>query len=260
MFTMRVSLFLSVTLAVALAVFGQVGCSNSNNTQGPVPGGSGSEAGGDGGSSGAGGDDGAGDDGGIPCPPVYLSDADLTAPTVSFRNAVMPIFRFSCATSTACHGGDPRKTIAQRGLFLGCSAMELDSGTCLSTGDIPEQVYQGLVGDPDAGPDAGPNKPIEINGMPFVTAGDPGKSYLIHKIDGDQCNLMGCVPNNAAVARVDSPGTTPFAANWCGQSMPFNVALLNGGPVCGGDADCTNYTTYARDTIRAWIAQGAPNN
>jgi hypothetical protein len=249
---MRVVLFFAAAFAAPAALVAPAGCSSSHNSAGPSEGGFGSEAGGD---------DAADDGGAILCPPIYQADANLTTPSVSFRTDVMPIFSFSCATSIACHGGDPRKAIALRGLFLGCSAIQLDSGMCLATGDIPAQVYQGLIGDPDAGPGPGPNKPLEIDGMPFVTAGDSSKSYLIHKIDGDQCNLTRCVPSNTAVETVmDTPGTTPLATNWCGQSMPYNGALLGTGPACGGDADCTNYTNYSRDTIRAWIAQGAQNN
>ena len=45
--------------------------------------------------------------------------------------------------------------------------------------------------------------------MPFVTAGDPSKSYLMHKMDGDQCAFDSSCTN----------GT-------CGVSMPQASPLL----------------------------------
>lgn len=260
---MRIAFLCSAAFAVATAaVFAEMGCSSSNDSAGSssVPeagvdaGGPAPETGGD-----------AASDGGSSCAPVYQSDADLMMPTVSFRSDVMPLLGARCTTTRSCHGLDPQTAIATRGLFLGCSGAQLeagvDSGGCEATGDITELVYGYLVGDPDAGPEAGPLPPIEITGMPFVTPGDPSQSYLMHKLDGDQCNLMSCVPNNAAVTAVeDLPGTTPYATNWCGQYMPYNMAQLGAGTVCGGSADCMSASTFSRDTVRAWIAQGAQNN
>jgi hypothetical protein len=187
---------------------------------------------------------GGGDDGGC----GYTSSASLTSPTVSFKNDVAPIFSFSCAISSSCHGGDPTQDISTRGLFLGCSAQSLDAGSCyalnLDPAALADEVYQGLVG---AG-DAGPNKPIETSSMPFVTAGDPSKSYLMHKLDNDLCNIQDCVMNNTAVAQaMDTPGTagTNYPSNWCGVFMPYQVSVLE---------------PSKRDTVRRWIAQGAMNN
>jgi hypothetical protein len=183
-------------------------------------------------------------------------------PTVSFKNDVMPIFQFSCGISTSCHGGDPPQDIRTRGLFLGCSPMALEAGTCSVTGDFSGLVYEGLVGSPDGGAtDAGPNMPLEISTMPFVTKGDWTKSYLMHKMDGDQCVLDGCVANNNAVKQANEVVPSPMSPNWCGQFMPFNVSLLPAGPACGGSTSCaSDPTKFTRDTVRAWIQQGAPYN
>ena len=70
-----------------------------------------------------------------------------------------------------------------------------------------------------------PSRVLET--MPLVTAGDPAKSFLMHKMDGDQC-AFDCGENS------------------CGSLMPEDgskpLPVLN------------------RDTIRRWIAQGAQDN
>ena len=64
--------------------------------------------------------------------------------------------------------------------------------------------------------------------MPFVTASDPSKSFLQHKIDGDACTLKDQCSNND-----------------CGSTMPEGAQLID---------------VPSRDTIRRWIAQGAVDN
>jgi hypothetical protein len=196
---------------------------------------------------------GGGDDAGPRCT-LYASDADLTMPTVSFKNDVMPIFEFSCGISSSCHGGDPAQDIMTRGLFLGCSPGSLEAGTCQAVGDFVPMVYADI-----AGPT--PKQPLEIHGMPFITANDWTKSYLMHKMDGDQCTLTGCVANNNAVTAANETVPSAMSPNWCGQFMPLNVALLPAGPACGGSTDCVmDPAKYVRDTVRLWIQQGAMNN
>jgi hypothetical protein len=138
-----------------------------------------------------------------PCQP-YVTTADMTAPSVSFKTDVMPLFAASCSSSS-CHGisDSPRGN-----LFLGA---ELKHGADAS------QVYAGLV------------KPsAQLPEMPFVAASDPSKSYLMHKLDGDQCMFeTSCVGGD------------------CQKSMPYDTAALS--------AD-------DRDVIRRWIAQGAAQN
>lgn len=243
--------FSVVSLSALIGVLSSavLGASCSSKTSGGAPdgGGTGSSSGG---SSSSGGDDGA-----VPCPPLYADDAGLTAPVVSFKSDILPIFSFSCGISSSCHGGDPTTDVQIRGLFLGCSAMSIDAGNCLATGDPTAQVYAGLVG-------ATANKPIETTCMPFVTPNDPTKSYLMHKLDGDECNLGAscCVANNVAVQMAEGATGTVTGTGWCGTLMPYQVMLLPPGPVCGGTTDCTVPTTFTRDTVRAWIAQGAMNN
>ena len=103
--------------------------------------------------------------------------------------------------------------------------------------------------------------PLEITGMPFVTPGDPAHSYIMRKLDGDQCTLTAsCVMNNVPVATMqDTPGTAGVS-NWCGASMPLNSDPVPNGPACGGTDNCKDPLKFSRNTIRAWIAQGAPNN
>lgn len=159
---------------------------------------------------------------------------------VSFKSDVMPIFEHSCGISSSCHG-DP-SDVAARGIYLGCDMM---SPSCNATSDPTHVVYAGIVSGADGG---GPRAPLEITGMPFITPGDPTKSYLMHKMDDDLGGLTGCIANNAAVLQAaDQPGSVSanVPPNWCGTFMPYNVEVLPKG---------------TRDTVRAWITQGALNN
>jgi hypothetical protein len=67
---------------------------------------------------------------------------------------------------------------------------------------------------------------LDLPSMVYVKAGDPANSYLQHRIDGDACTLPACT------------------ATSCTESMPQGQDKLS---------------VDARDTIRAWIAQGATN-
>jgi hypothetical protein len=144
---------------------------------------------------------------------AYTSDANLTTPTVSFASDIQPTFNRSCGIAGAtCHGAPSVVKVDMRP-YLG----NFDGGTDASA------VIEGLVGvqspeDPD---------------FVIVKAGDPGNSYLMHKLDGDQCLFMtGC-----------AKGQTQYTD--CGQMMPYSSPALD---------------TATRDTVRRWIAQGAKNN
>lgn len=129
---------------------------------------------------------------------------DLTTPAMSFETNVMPVLTASCS-SASCHGVADG---AQGGLFLGAE---------LQHGADAAKVYKNLVG-PMAG---------ELGSMPYVTPGDPAKSFIMHKLDGDQCMLAEQCANRT-----------------CNDTMPRDGQL----PV------------ETRDILRRWIAQGAQNN
>jgi len=86
------------------------------------------------------------------------------------------------------------------------------------------QILAGIVGQPA-------EEDTQVN---LVTAGDPAKSYLMHKVDGDAC-LFATACNATG---------NPLFKN-CGIQMPFNAGSLS---------------QDKRDTIRRWIAQGAKND
>lgn len=149
------------------------------------------------------------DDGGANgnCAPyVVPAGTDLTTPTISFSNDIMKLFNDSCDLSS-CHG---KTTNPQGGLFLGLeSAMRGDAA----------QVYAGIVG----------HNSMELTSMPFITASDPSMSFLMHKLDGDQCQFNSkCVGGS------------------CGDLMP--------------SGDDMPLPVATRDTLRRWIAQGAIDN
>ena len=136
-------------------------------------------------------------------PYVVPAGTDLMTPAVTFSTNVMgQVFVNNCGTSS-CHGDKP----GMGGLFLGASAA--DAAT----------VYAEIVG----------KNSSELTSMPFVTAGDPSKSYLMHKMDGDQCQF-------------DAECVAPS----CLAAMPNGATMLL--PVA------------YRDIVRRWIAQGAKND
>jgi hypothetical protein len=151
--------------------------------------------------------------------PDYVSCADLTSPTVSFAKDVQPIFTTSCAIGGgACHG-DPNNSGTTNGqVFLG-----------LPDGGGTAQLLSGIVNHPS------PEDPE----LELVKSGDPTDSYLMHKLDDDQCQYA-----TACNATMNMLWSAP-QANPCGASMPLGFPLL---------------AISSRDTIRRWIAQGAQNN
>lgn len=143
-------------------------------------------------------------DGGACTPFVSPPASQLMTPAVSFTSDVMPVFTHSCSSSS-CHG----VTDSPKGnLFLGAE---------LAHGSDSAQVYGALVGQMSA----------QMQ-MAFVAPGEPAMSYLIHKVDGDQCQF-----------------TAQCVANDCGKTMPYDTGALD---------------QATRDTLRRWIAQGAQQN
>ena len=143
--------------------------------------------------------------------PTNVSDADLTAPAVSFRSEILPIFQSTCALGgDSCHGAP--SAVADHRPFL---------GTFGGDGGAAQDVLSGLVG----------VKSTEDLTMNLVTPGDPAASFLMHKVDGDQCTL---------IAECMAPGS--FRPN-CGVFMPYQAPTILPMPT--------------RDAIRRWIQQGA---
>jgi hypothetical protein len=145
---------------------------------------------------------------------AFESDADLTTPAVSFATDVLPIFQNNCGASLSCHVKDGAEAPVLSVLRSPDGGIgELDAAG----------VVQSLVGIPS----------LEDPGMDLVTANDPANSFMMHKLDGDECTLV------AGCAR-----TLTTYSN-CGIPMPFAEDSLEAG---------------TRDTVRRWIAQGANSN
>lgn len=138
---------------------------------------------------------------------LYASGAGNSTP-VSFAADVLPIFQRSCALSASCHG-DPGAGPLQP--YLGSSG-GVDAATLTAL----------IVG----------VKSAEDPAMDLVAPKDPANSFLMHKMDGDQCALgQACAGTNYSTQYPD-----------CGSAMPYLSPVL---PVA------------TRDTVRAWIMQGA---
>jgi hypothetical protein len=194
-----------VLLAAALSVASSAAACSAANGAGDAPPATASDSGGGGTSQGDGG-------GGGGCAP-FVSSADLTAPAVTFAADVLPVFQRSCGIAGAtCHGTPSVASVDMRP-YLG----NFDGGTDAAA------VVKGLVGV------TSPQDPK----LAIVKAGDPAQSYLMHKLDGDQCQF----------AADCAQGQTQYTD--CGQAMPYSSPVLDEG---------------TRDTIRRWIAQGAKND
>ncbi|HEY4013444.1 MAG TPA: hypothetical protein VGM06_08905 [Polyangiaceae bacterium] len=147
-----------------------------------------------------------------PAPPevctAFVSDAGLST-AVSFVSDVAPILQQNCASGGFnCHGTDQNRP------YLGDPDGGIDPAATLAS------IVSVLS----------PEDPL----MVFVAPHDPSNSYLMHKMDGDQCTLAAA----CAMSRF------AFLDN-CGNDMP------NGGPTL---------PLATRDLVRAWIAQGALDN
>jgi hypothetical protein len=154
----------------------------------------------------------------LACPPYEVpATTDLTKPTVSFAHDVEPIFQTSCGTGgAACHGAPPR--ILPDGGTQQPAYMYLGS----ADGGVPaSNIRASLVNTPS----------IDLPSMPLVTPGNASQSFLMHKMDGDQCQFDSkCVPQ--------------------GQGCQTLMPQTNTEPL----------DVNTRDVVRRWIAQGAADN
>jgi hypothetical protein len=156
--------------------------------------------------------------------PSAASTCDMTAP-VSFRNEVAPAFIASgCSDANVCHG--QMNNVEEEDLFLG----DMEGGT------DPDVIYSQLVGVPSK----------ENPSMNRVTAGDTSKSYLWHKLEGDQNSNPAVASGCAMTTCTNCSMATP-----CGAAMPDDGAPL-ASPMGGEPANFC--------TIASWISQGAKNN
>ena len=146
--------------------------------------------------------------------PAYVSNADLASPATSFSRDVMPIFTANCAVGGASCHGDP-SVVAQERPLLGVE------GSDASVPDAAAAIVAGLVG----------VKSKEDLSMDLVAPGDPEQSFLMHKMDGDQCRF---------IAQCMVAGS--FRPN-CGVFMPYQAPSVIG--------------ASERDVVRRWITQGA---
>lgn len=130
---------------------------------------------------------------------VVPAGTDLSAPATQLRRDVLPIFTRSCAFAS-CHGS---ATGRNQGVYL--------------KADDPARVRTEVLATSQRSKTAA-----------YVVPGDPGKSFLMRKVDGDQCTLAAACEKGS-----------------CGDTMPLGNPLL---PVA------------ERDVIRRWIAQGAKDD
>lgn len=154
--------------------------------------------------------------------PVDVSGVDLSTPSVTFAQDVLPIFQARCNDST-CHGSGRTHSAAQ--LYLGPPSGTTPTAEELTSihGQLTSQSSQ-----------------IASNAQ-LVVAGEWAQSFFMAKVDG--CQDAGDFTCNGSVAgsacRTD-----------CGDGMPQTLAgSSKGAPYPLSDDE--------RTTIRRWIHQGA---
>jgi hypothetical protein len=162
---------------------------------------------------------------------------------ISFRNDLELVhgtdtrFAFTCGLSGSCHNAPVHNPKTDR-VFLGCNPMNM---SCTVIGDIAEQVYQKLVGNPDAGMSV---MSQELPTMAFVQPHDPDHSYLVRKLEGTLSDLQSqCEAVSMDPIVASAPGESP-PLQPCGLQMPLNA----------------NVDPAFNAKVRAWIMQGAPDN
>jgi hypothetical protein len=155
--------------------------------------------------------------------PTDATTHSCSSAAVSFGTDVMPLFQRGCTLSSVCHG--QMNNAAEENLYLG------QNGGGGGSADS-QAVYRGLMGVASQ----------EDPSMNLVAAGDPSKSYLWHKVYGDENSnpsvASGCA--NAPSPCQDCNMMTP-----CGGDQPFLGEALGSADLC---------------TIQNWIGQGAQNN
>ena len=167
------------------------------------------------------------------CPPD-VSGVDLTTP-VSFSADVYPILTSSCSGGSGCHATD-----SVTGLGFGTVAMPLDAAG-----------MQALVTKLTESSSIAP-------GTKNVEPGNWQNSLMMMKLDGcqNQMGLSCTVPSTlTSYVLCEDSDTNP---NNCGDGMP-QVTNKNGMGTANNPFPFP-LADDKRNTIRAWIAQGAMNN
>jgi hypothetical protein len=145
----------------------------------------------------------------------------------SFADDLMPIMQRSCNLSNACHTN--RTTApAGEGLQLGPPLTEMMMPVVPTQMEL-DDVHACITGGCD---------PVRST-VPFVTAGDPGASWMMQKLEYCLDTDTTCTKKFSSCSAVQC------TAKGCGSSMPYTSPQL---------------VQAERDLFAAWIKSGAPNN
>ncbi len=155
-------------------------------------------------------------------PSAGASPESCAPASVSFASDVLPTFAANCTTGTICHGqtGDP----LVENLYLGAMA-----GGSSADGDM---VFAGLVN----------VRSLEAPAVSLVSPGSLAKSYLWHKVIGDQNTDPTTLSSCQAVVSGPNPCSDCLPQAPCGVQMPFGASVLDAASAC---------------IIQNWIANGA---
>jgi hypothetical protein len=239
--------------SIAFAVL--VSACGANDTAAPGVGGAAGAAGianqFSGGASGVGGATTAGGEtggGGAPADCAHIDFASYaTAPKVSFRDDVLPIFGLSCTLSD-CH----RPTDHRAGLNLGyrCAPDPTSKWLCRFPTAPTTDGDDGMPQPDDAATIAAmraslfaPANTVNGGAVARVSPMHPEQSFLLQKLAGTQ-NAQNYMCTNQ-----DPSHSTTSMVLPCGDSMPL-----------GGDLWCEGKPRARFDAIATWIAQGAQDD
>ena len=148
----------------------------------------------------------------------------------SLATDVMPIFQVSCNLSGSCHSNRVT-TPAGEGLVMGPPAEDDMDMPITPTQEEIDEVHAIIV-----------NGSSVRSTMPVVTPRDLANSWMMVKLEYPDIHTWGDPGVEVCEAAFSACDST---SKGCGISMPWNSPQLE---------------PERLDIIRAWIADGAPNN
>jgi hypothetical protein len=155
---------------------------------------------------------------------------------VSFRTDIYTPFFFAGCVGAGCHGSP---TASSANLYLGTPGTSSTEPLPLDDAQITALITQ-LKGPANIAPTA-----------TNVIAGDWENSFLMMKLDGCQSQHgMACDQENESLA------TNNLCEQVCGDGMPLSEGdFINPIPFATNREEQVHL-----NKVRAWIAQGAPDN
>jgi hypothetical protein len=156
--------------------------------------------------------------------PTDAGPPDTGVPPGTYAN-VVTILNGSCAISSSCHSG------------AGLGQAHLNLQQSITAGTLVPDLMR---------------PSCEYSAMPLLTPGDPMNSWLYVKCTGahDAANNLMFAPSPTWVNSQPDAGVSTCPLTDMSGHLTFGVIMPNG---------TTGVTPTQAETLRQWIANGAPN-